>query len=172
MVREKTQTSRAGIWSDKGFTLLELTIILLLIGIILSFSLPKLNIIERDNLKTTTREMAYLIESLYDESILKRHILQLVIDLDKQKYMITYPDQGINVSKTSMPEDVIIKDVVTPYDGKITYGRAKIQFYPDGYVDTNVIHIGNKHIDYTLLTQSLTGKVKVLNGYVDIYYEE
>jgi len=116
--------------------------------------------------------MAYLIESLYDESILKRHPLQLVIDLDKQKYSVTYPDKNISITEARLPGNIFIKDVVTPYEGKVTYGTTSIQFYPDGYVDRGVIHVGNSHEDYTLLIQSLTGKVKVLKGYVDIYYEE
>ena len=165
---------------DQGYTLIELSIIIILIGVILLFALPKLDTIGDIGLRSAARGLAGTIQSLFDESILKKEPYQMVFNISERSYSIVetgISEESSEVIETTkrrvnLPDKIFIKDIVTPVDGKITEGKIAIRFYPDGFVDKNVIHLSNGKKDYTLLTTPLTGKVKVLEGYIEIYEEE
>lgn len=172
-------TSRAGIWS-KGYTLIELSIILILFGIILLFALPRLDNIGDAGLRSTARELAGTIQSLFDESILRKEPYRMVFNISERSYYIVRQEMDedasgwIDVTKrrVNLPEKIYLKDIVTQQDGRVTEGDVTMRFYSDGYMDKSVIHISNGKRDYTLVTTPLTGKVKVLEGYVEIYEGE
>ena len=174
--RVKMPISRAGTW-NRGYTLIELSLIILLIGVILVFVLPKLDNLGDTRLRTTARQLAGKIQSLYDESVLKKQPYQLVFDITNRTY--SYAEISDDVSsvisdsakETSMPEKVFIKDIVMPSEGKITEGKVTIRFFPDGYVEKNTIHLSDGKKDFTLVTTPLTGKVKITEGYVEVSNE-
>lgn len=193
----KMPISRAGTSnsSNSGFTLIELSIILILLGVMLLFAVPKLGNREDISLRSTARELAGTIQSLFDESVLKKTSYQLVFEITENRYLIIEknpdkesikPDETENVIDTSdksetsevidvtnrykkLPEKIFIKDITTATVNKATDGRVTIEFYPDGFMDKGVIHISNSKKDYTLTTTPLTGKVKVLEGYVETF---
>lgn len=195
--------SRAGTSnsSNSGFTLIELSIILILLGVMLLFAVPKLGNREDISLRSTARELAGTIQSLFDESVLNKTSYQLVFEITENRYLIienkpdkesVKPDdselpedvtESSEQSETSevidvtdrykkLPEKIFIKDITTETINKAAEGRVTIEFYPDGFMDKGVIHISNGKKDYTLTTTPLTGKVKVLEGYVEISNEQ
>jgi len=168
-------TSRAGI-SNSGYTLIELSIIIIVIGIVFLFALPRLENIGDVRLRGTARELAGAIQSLFDESVLNRKPYQMVFDLTERAYSIIEAEmneessgmKGSPIRQVGLPDRIYIKDIVTQRDGKVTEGRVSLPFYPDGFVVRNIIHLSDGKKDYTLVTTPLTGKVKVLEGYVEI----
>ena len=168
--------SKAGTWNS-GYTLIELTIIMILIGIVLLFAIPKLGGLEDTKLRSASRELAGTIQSLFDESVLKKVAYQLVFDITERKYLIIEKNQDKEASEVidvtnrykRLPEKIFIKDIETETTQKATEGRVTIEFYPDGFMDKCIIHISNGKNDYTLVTTPLTGKVKILEGYVEVY---
>lgn len=193
----KMPMSRAGTSNSSisGFTLIELSIILILLGVMLLFAVPKLGNREDISLRSTARELAGTIQSLFDESVLNKTSYQLVFEITENRYLIIEknpdkeslkPDETENVIDTSdksetsevidvtnrykkLPEKIFIKDITTATGNKAAEGQVTIEFYPDGFMDKGVIHISNGKKDYTLTTTPLTGKVKVLEGYVENY---
>lgn len=195
----KMPMSRAGTSNSSisGFTLIELSIILILLGVMLLFAVPKLGNREDISLRSTARELAGTIQSLFDESVLNKTSYQLVFEISENRYLIIEkkpdkeslkPDETENVIDTSdqsetetsevidvtnrykkLPEKIFIKDITTATVNKAAEGQVTIEFYPDGFMDKGVIHISNGKKDYTLTTTPLTGKVKVLEGYVETY---
>ncbi|MBI5192647.1 MAG: hypothetical protein HZA08_04285 [Nitrospirae bacterium] len=189
--------SRAGTSnnSNSGYTLIELSIILILLGIMLLFAVPKLGNREDISLRSTARELAGTIQSLFDESILNKTSYQLVFEITENRYLIIEkkqdkeslkPEEPEDVTKSSeqsdvsevidvtnrykkLPEKIFIKDITTETINKAVEGRVTLEFFPDGFMDKGIIHISNGKKDYTLTTTPLTGKVKVLEGYVDTY---
>ena len=159
---------------NKGYTLIELSLIILLIGIILVFVLPKLDTVGDAKLRTTARQLAGKIQSLYDESVLKKTPYQIVFDITNRTYSFSQiSDEESSVitdsaQETGLPDSVYIKDIVMETDGKITEGKVVIRFYPDGYVEKNTIHLSDGKKDFTLVTTPLTGKVKISEGYVEV----
>lgn len=195
----KMPISRAGTSNSpiSGYTLIELSIILILLGIMLLFAIPKLGNREDISLRSTARELAGTIQSLFDESVLNKTSYQLVFEITDNRYLIIEkrpdsetdkhgePVRPEDVTKSSgqtevidvtnrykkLPEKIFIKDITTETINKATEGRVTIEFYPDGFMDKGVIHISNGKNDYTLTTTPLTGKVKVLEGYVEVSNE-
>ena len=55
VVKGEMPTSKVGTW-NRGYTLIELSIILILLGVILLFALPKLDSIGDVRLRSTARE--------------------------------------------------------------------------------------------------------------------
>ncbi len=159
---------------SRGYTLIELSLIILLIGVILVFVLPKLDNLGDAKLRTTARQLAGKIQSLYDESVLKKKPYQLVFDITNRTYSFSEMNEeessviSDSAHETTLSDKVYIKDIVMEADGKITEGKVVIRFYPDGYVEKNTIHISDGKKDFTLLTAPLTGKVKISEGYVEI----
>ena len=163
---------------NRGYTLIELSLIILLIGVILVFVLPKLDNIGDAKLRTTARQLAGKIQSLYDESVLKKKPYQIVFDITNRTYsssQISDKESSIfsdSAQETSLSDKVYIKDIVMETEGKITEGKVAIRFYPDGYVEKNTIHLSDGKKDYTLATAPLTGKVKISEGYEEAMSNE
>ncbi len=159
---------------DRGYTLIELSLIILLIGVILVFVLPKLDNLGDTKLRATARQLAGKIQSLYDESVLKKKPYQIVFDITNRTYSFSeISDEESSVisdaaKETGLTEKVYIKDIVIPAEGRITEGKVTIRFFPDGYVEKNTIHLSDGKKDFTLATTPLTGKVKVMEGYVEV----
>ena len=159
---------------NRGYTLIELSLIILLIGVILVFVLPKLDNIGDTKLRTTARQLAGKIQSLYDESVLKKKPYQIIFDISNRTYTFSQirDEETSSLSdsgqETSLSDKVYIKDIVMETEGKITEGKVAIRFYPDGYVEKNTIHLSDGKKDYTLATAPLTGKVKISEGYVEV----
>ena len=159
---------------NRGYTLIELSLIILLIGVILVFVLPKLDNIGDTKLRTTARQLAGKIQSLYDESVLKKKPYQIIFDISNRTYTFSQiRDEETSIlsdsgQETSLSDKVYIKDIVMETEGKITEGKVAIRFYSDGYVEKNTIHLSDGKKDYTLATAPLTGKVKISEGYVEV----
>lgn len=159
---------------NRGYTLIELSLVILLIGIILVFVLPKLDNLGDSKLRTTARQLAGTIQSVYDESVIKKKPWQIVFDIASRTYTFSeVNDEEPSVisdasRETSLPGNVFIKDIVTEAEGKITEGKVILRFYPDGFVEKNTIHLSDGRKDYTLVTAPLTGKVRVSEGYVEV----
>ncbi|MCC6543228.1 MAG: hypothetical protein IT392_01845 [Nitrospirae bacterium] len=158
----------------RGYTLIELSLIILLIGVILVFVLPKLDNIGDTRLRTTARQLAGKIQSLYDESVLKKKPYQLVFDITNRTYSFSQVNEeetsilSDSGQDTSFSDKVYIKDIVMEAEGKIAEGKVALRFYPDGYVEKNTIHLSDGKKDYTLETSPLSGKVKISEGYVEV----
>jgi hypothetical protein len=72
------------------------------------------------------------------------------------------------MKKGALPSNLRFMDIMTPTGGKKIDGISDTRFFIHGYVEPTIIHIedASKNI-YTLITNPLTGKVKVLDGYLE-----
>ncbi|NIS68431.1 MAG: prepilin-type N-terminal cleavage/methylation domain-containing protein, partial [Proteobacteria bacterium] len=75
---------------DSGFTLLELTVVLLILGILLALSIPRLGYLTGQNLSVTSRRISGTVRYLFHQSTLNRTIYRLNYDLKKNEYWVTY----------------------------------------------------------------------------------
>ncbi len=89
----KTPTSRlysakdrTSMRSSSGFTMLELLIVLVIIGLMLAVAVPTVNSLTGVYLKTSSAKLAGNIKYLYDKSVLDNLYFRLVIDLDNKTY--------------------------------------------------------------------------------------
>jgi general secretion pathway protein H len=83
---DTTKTSPATIFSKsvgspKGFTLLELLIVLFILGTLIGFGIPKMNF-RHDNIKTVTRQMSVMTREIRNYARMKQMTCRLVIRMD------------------------------------------------------------------------------------------
>ena len=111
--REMTKTSARKIkissLSNKGFTLIEVMVVVGLIGLIMAFAIPNVGSALKINLSNSTRSIAAAIRTAHDESILSGKLYRLAFDLDKQEYWVEVNDSNKRVLRTEEQEKELIK---------------------------------------------------------------
>lgn len=162
---------KRGGWNNRGFTLLEITVVLFLLGFIALLVFPRVGRVIGGDLAAATRDLAGTIRFLYEEAAATRRIYRLTSDLTSGEYRSSVEGETkefILIARRLLPRGVTFADLVTPSQGKVTTGEAIIHFFPDGRTERAVIHLrGREREFYTLFLNPLTGRVRGEEGYVD-----
>ena len=162
--------------AERGFTLIELSAILLILAVLLAFLIPRLRDLTEYHIKSSSRRMASTIKYLFDEAAIRHAYYRLNYDLKKDEYWVTYLDEGkefkedrsILASRVKLPASIHFEDIVTQQRGKVYEGETFTLFFPNGWVEETIIHLGdNRGRHYSLLVMPLTGKVRIYDRYVE-----
>ena len=164
--------------SERGFTLIELSIVILIIAVVTRFAVPKLRSITGAELGSSTRRIANITRYLYEESALRGTVLTLYLDLDRQQYWVARPEEdGLDppeeaadpiARRVILPDGIRLTDVVIPGAGKLSAGVVPSRFYPEGYADSSVIHLADDEgHTYTVRIDPVRGRGEVFDGYRD-----
>lgn len=163
---------------DAGFTLIEIGLVILIIGLVLALAIPRFRDQGRAELMSQARKLAATFRFLQQEAILNGRVYRLNYDLDQQRYFVTeadfgdafLPTTGILAKDVTLPSTVQLADIDVPdFGGKIYEGAGYTHFFPDGYVDPTVVHLANGEEAYTLyVPNGLTGRAYVAAGYLDL----
>lgn len=159
----------------RGFTLIELTIVLFIIALFSMLSLPMITGIGADGLKVSARRLAGSIQYLYNESALSGLQYRLIFNLDQETYAAKRLEKDGTVSPVSgvgrerhLDRDIRFEDITIPGRGKFTTGDVPMNIYPVGWLDEAIIHLQNgKGRKLTLRIRPLTGSTEVYEGYRD-----
>ncbi len=161
--------------NEKGFTLIELTVVVLLIGIIAGLTFPRLRqAVTTDTLKSSTRKLVGIIRSLRREAVKDHDAHFLRFDLDTNLFWIerqamTETEQTAAKEKAAtLAGGVRILDVWLKGKGKKTTGIIAIRFNEKGYVQQSAIHLGFEDgRKFTLFLSPFLSKVEILDSYVE-----
>lgn len=176
------RASRAACSGDRGFTLIELGLVILILGILLGVVVPRFQDRSHAELVSHTRRLAVTFRFLRHQAILDGRTYRLVYDLDTHRYWSAVADEsedeppsiargGPLSREVALPDPVGFSDIVFPLTaGKLLEGVGWTHFYPDGYVDLTVLHLDNGEEAYTLRVEPLTGNVYVTAGYQDFVF--
>ncbi len=172
---------------NRGFTLVELSVVLLIIGLLATVLIPNIGRLGGEDLRESARKLGGLIQYLYGLSAVDRKNFYLNIDLDENKYwvsvgkenleegtveMVRYSDEFVR-KEYALPSGVKFEDIDTVDRGKVTDGKVVVTFYPEGFVDPVTIHLKNDNDDeLTLMVLPLTGDFRVFDGYREFNYVE
>ena len=72
--------------NQAGFTLIELALVVLLLGMLASLGLPMLSGLEPDRLNATARRLAGTVKYLYNEAAMTGEEHRLIFELEKDSY--------------------------------------------------------------------------------------
>lgn len=159
-----------------GFTLIELTIVILLMGFMLSFALPRVrDVALSDNLKSTVRLLTSTIKELRYQAIKDNQEYFLKFDFASKKFWRDSPylsedDRAVAYKNAfSPPPDVSVIDICLKEDEKYLSGTISISFSREGYISPGVIHLASEDgRQFTLSLRPFLGDVDVLEEYVEI----
>ncbi len=161
---------------SRGFTLLEIAVVLFLMGLMLLIAMPYMGGYRQAQMKSEVRRLAGRAVYLYDEASSRKLVIRLVFDLDRNGYFVESADpysmKPTFVSDRStwgapvqFPPAIRLNDVTVEGVGTFNRGQVAAQFYPQGYADATLLHIvdASGHV-MTLGIDPLTGAVKIGAG--------
>jgi len=160
----------------EGFTLIELSIVIFLAGLMLSITVPIVrDTLLHDDLKTASRTLVATITWLRNKSVseYKDHLLMFNIDKPGK-----YWYESADMSDTDLleergmakilPDDVRILDIDFFGTEKKVDGEIGIRFSRKGYVGYTLIHLAdNSDRKFTLVIEPFLGKVKIMEDYLN-----
>jgi prepilin-type N-terminal cleavage/methylation domain-containing protein len=159
----------------KGFTLIELMVVMLLISIFLGVAIPRFaSGIGDDPVKKVSRWMIHTTRTLRSLAIQKQVAQSLVIDLNNHRMWTADESMdeetlsGATEKAYKLPKSVKIVDVIFPESERLSSGTAEILFYPAGYADNCIIHIEDEDTRrFSYLVEPLLPKVKIVEEWLN-----
>jgi len=162
--------------NSKGYTLIELVVVVILLGMIFSFAAPKFrDAVLTDDLKSATRRLIGKIRELRSESIQKNVDHYLNFDLEKNGYWHMSGDvtpEGHTSARDNntvyLPGTVRITDIWFKDKGKKMAGDTAIRFTKNGYAQQSAIHLESEDgREFTIVVNQFLPKIKVIESYVE-----
>lgn len=165
--------------NNRGFTLIELSVVALLIGILLLIAVPRVrDTLLNDDLKVAARRLAGAARELRIEAIRERTDAILQIDLD-QPALWSYPADTtaekrdeLRKKAVSLPEGIRILDIRQGNAAKKTDGQAVIRFFREGYVTPTVIRLAKGDRTFSLVFHPFLHVVSVHESDVDFPFAQ
>ena len=160
--------------NSKGYTFVELTVVVVLIGMMISLAAPRIrHAVLTDDLKSTTRMITGIIRNLRGEALREQTAFFLHLDLESDQFWVdseAMTEEGRLMERekaSSFPEGVRVLDVWFRGKGKKDSGETIIRFNKKGYVQLSAIHLGSEDgRAFTLVLSPYLRRVKVLDKYV------
>ncbi len=159
-----------------GFTLLELAVVLLIIGLVLAIAMPHFGAFQGSELRSEAHRLATRSHYLYQEAGAQKVLLRLNLDLNHSTYFVTrldpfaarplfMPEKGPAGGVVTMPADIRLRDVWVEGGGVFRSGIVGCQFYPGGIADAAVIHLFDRNGDVmTIGIDPFNGAVAIISG--------
>jgi general secretion pathway protein H len=162
--------------SCRGFTLIELMVVLVLISIVLAVVIPRFDSgLLQDPRKKLSRWMVNTIRYLRSTAIQKQTSQALVIDLNEQRMWIVSDGMSEEELTTAsekafkLDKSMQIVNVQFPDQEPLSTGSVEIRFYPAGFSDRALIHMENDDTQrFSYLVEPLLPKVKLFEEWIEI----
>ena len=157
---------------SRGFTLIELIVVISLLGLMLFFSLPRLqNNPFFDDSKKSARWLIGKVQTLKESAIRDQKQYALHFDLDSGRVWETHESmspenlENAELESYELPDNIRIIDIEYPTKGKIYSGQAEITFYKAGYTDKAFVHMQEGETYLSFLIEPFLSNVQVMEEY-------
>ena len=162
---------------DRGYTLIEIAVVVVLIGVILLLAVPRVqDTLTSDRMRSAVRNLSGAARELKAEAVREQVDHFLHLDLDRRVVWNTRDDMTAEVrtirrsQARPLPPGVRIADVALADEGKKNQGEVVIRFFSQGYVQPAAIHLtddGDRAM--TLILQPFLSTFEVKDSYVDVW---
>ncbi len=127
---------------DKGFTLMEIIVVVVIISLLMGFAIPKMgSFLDEDKSKKSIMSFISLLKELRNNALIKKQDIFLVIDPQKDIFKVAGPG-GNNPPKSL--KDIDIKGVKRPGADFLSMEESYIRFYKKGYNDPFILVLQNR----------------------------
>ena len=154
--------------SYKGFTLIELSVVVFLIGLMLLIAVPKVrDTMLSDGLKTTVNHLTGTARELRSDAV--RNQVDYILHLDLDNNLVwthsadMTPEARDEMKKRAfkLRKEVKILDVYLFGKEKVTDGEALIMFSRKDYMHPAVVHLAQKDQRFTLVFEPFLNSVRI-----------
>ena len=158
---------------QRGFTLVELAVVILLISITLVFALPRLPespLIDPNG--AAARWIILNVRNLKERAVREQTQFTLHVGIDGNRFWITHEAmseedrQQAEEKGYRLPGGMRVEDVQYPDSSRLMSGQADIAFYKKGYSDRVMLHIADGDDKMSFQIEPFLSRVKVYDQYV------
>lgn len=159
-----------------GFTLLELIVVMVLIGLTASFAIPQLGgFLVADQMKTTVRRLVGLIHQTASLARREQVPYLLVYQANEHRFVAEPEEEPEQTAmdppgKTiflSVPDNVFVGEFWSWYGGSQSQKERKIRFSKEGYIEPTILYLGKEDgREMSLILSPFLGMVRVVDAYV------
>ncbi|MBW2057671.1 MAG: prepilin-type N-terminal cleavage/methylation domain-containing protein [Deltaproteobacteria bacterium] len=162
--------------SRRGFTLVELTMVILIMGILLAFSVPQLGHLTEYNLNVGCRRLSGTVRYLFNRATVTGRIYRLNYDLKADQYWVTYRDENLEfvidksvlARRVKLPRGVSFEDILIVGRGTYREGEVRTHFFPKGWVEETLVHLqDSRGHKASIRIFPLSARVKIYDRYVE-----
>ena len=160
-----------------GFSLIELLLVLMLMGMVMFLALPAFQNMLEGRLQQETNRMSGLIRLLRNEAVLERSNFRIQMDLDMGKYWPEVrsstgdygPKEGHSLLRPHEMPPAVRMEKLFMFGKEMRIEKEKpisIRIDASGFVDPFLLHLLDGENPYTLKVTGFTGKVSLVEGHV------
>ena len=153
----------------RGFTLLELLIVMLLISIFVTFASVNWNIAAKKGKEALLEDFSINVAVIREDAISHYEKRALQFDLSAGVVRVGSLDaknEFVETGLLHLPEEYTLKSVIV--NGvAFPQGKCYMLFHETGMVDRTVIHLEGNDAYYSLLINPLTARVTGKDGYIE-----
>jgi len=162
---------------SSGFTLVELLLVIVIMGVILALAVPSTrDVLTGDNLKKASRQLMGMEKKLRVEAVRDQMDYILCLDLPNSAYWVVASDMTpekqdeIKKRPQHLPSGVVILDIVGENNKKQSEGEARINFGKNNICSPAVIHLAYEEDRMTIVINPFLGITDVYDKYVDVSF--
>lgn len=170
-----------------GFTLIELTVVLFLLGILVVVVVPNIDsFLYRGDLKSAARSFKATVRFLRSKSTVTGKYTALCLDLEHGTFWGEYdePDPEDEIFTLTpkkylpltpaleLPQGIRFLDAATIRFPKTKTGQLRALLNPKGVIEETVIHLADsRNRVLTIIINAYTGRFSLYEEYVDVEYK-
>jgi len=175
MLTSKAGTSIKKNGSDtKGFTLLELIVVIVILGSVLLIVFPRIPYFENFALNSEARRVAGLFRYLDESASAKKTYYRVWFSPEKGSIEVESSADGVEFKKSgdsslqglSLKDGTEMVDLVLAGLGKVDHGEVAVVFNPGAGAEPFNLHLKKNGRTITISYNPYSGKVTVADGYV------
>ena len=155
-----------------GFTLIEILLVLLVLGVISGLAVPNLSqMFSRFQLSHAANDMAYLMRYAQSRAVIQRLVCRFSLDKENNQYSIAQKDSSDDEDAPSDTNDsaAVFSKISgrlgrifsIPSNIAVQAQNLTVQFYPDGTIDKDSFKLCSKNQCFVVSTKEKSGAVNV-----------
>ena len=167
---------RKPFYNPGGFTLIELSMVIFLTGLIVSMVLPQIrDAALSDTLKNTAMVLTSTVNEIRHQAIKDNRECLLKFNFETKRFradLAWITDEERNLAETlsfSLPPDIDVMDICFKDGSVYTSQEVSIPFSREGYITPAVIHLSSKDgRRFSFILRPFLGDACVVEEYIEI----
>ncbi len=160
---------------QSGFTFIELVVVIVLLGLMFSFALPKMDgFLFSSGTDRVSRWIILNVSNLKSKAVKEQIRYSLNVDIPENSFFISIDEmdetalEEARKNSFKLGSDVKLIDVVFPFENPDEEKITNVFFYTKGYSDSAIIHVENRDGEkFSFVIEPFLPGVEIKEGIVE-----